>query len=51
MAKPATTESPEPAADDIERCARICEALCDGGEDDEKLITAAAAIRARGWDD
>lgn len=39
------------ADDAIESCARLCEALCDGGEDDEKLIAAAASIRARAWDD
>ena len=50
MTKPQPVESPETAADAIEQCARICEALCDSGEDDEKLIAAAAAMRARAWD-
>ena len=49
MVQTEPTESPE-AAEAIELCARICEALCDGGEDDEKLIAAAAAMRDRAWD-
>ena len=51
MTNPEPPESPDAASDVIEQCARVCEALCDGGEDDANLIAAAAAMRARAWDD
>ena len=37
--------------DQIERAARICEALCDGTAGDDKLRDAAQAIRDHAWDD